>query len=107
MIRVKYSAVIGLKKHSPKIGFWHIQKTRFSANHSDAFNPYHQTTDFRKRQCKLRWLAPPKHNVQGLDSKMMAFDLQVSVMGYTQSPELPRDSPEISPSRPTRDAFCR
>ena len=25
----------------------------------------------------------------------------------TQSPELPRDSPELSPSRPTRDALCR
>jgi len=24
----------------------------------------------------------------------------------TQSPELPRDSPEISPSRPTRDVLC-
>ena len=30
----------------------------FSANHSAVFNPYHQTTNFAKRQCKLQWLDP-------------------------------------------------
>jgi len=41
---------------------------------------------------------------RNLGQRCRAFRLALC---QTQSPELPRDSPHISPSRPTRNAICR
>ena len=47
--RVKYGAVIGLKKPIACIFILGTyKKTRFSANHSAVFDLVHQTTDFRQ-----------------------------------------------------------